>query len=223
MECVIERYKVPEEKKWTGSLMRTLALMQMGIDYHCRSVRRYLTLTGEECVCVCLHVRGHGCVFILRSIRCLFHLLHLSLYEQSLIILLSALMEFFGVFFPTYTYFFFKSSSHTENHTSGRMVWLCAHCICVRPRAFSFVIPDGHLDRATERGPCCSICSAAPLQINIDLCPQANSTPRWIHWSVCLRENPLMNVIMSLIRRTLLLKTHEWYQNTDKISVFVQK
>lgn len=107
MECVIERYKVPEEKKWTSSLMRTLALMQMGIDYHCRSVRRYLTLTGEECVCVCLHVRGHGCVFILRSIRCLFHLLHLSLYEQSLIILLSALMEFFGVFFPTYTYFFF--------------------------------------------------------------------------------------------------------------------
>ncbi len=63
MERVIERYKVPEERKWTTGLMRTLALMQMGIDYRCRSVRRYLTVTGEECVC--LHVRGHGCVFIL--------------------------------------------------------------------------------------------------------------------------------------------------------------
>lgn len=44
--CVMERYRVPEEKKWTCSLMRTLALMQMGIDYRCRRVRRYLTLTA---------------------------------------------------------------------------------------------------------------------------------------------------------------------------------
>lgn len=102
MECVIERYKVPEEKKWTSGLMRTLALMQMGIDYRCRSVRRYLTLTGGERarlrVCVCLRVCGpHVCVnllSILRSICCLFHLLYLSLYEQALIILLSALMDF---------------------------------------------------------------------------------------------------------------------------------
>lgn len=135
MECVIERYKVPEEKKWTGSLMRTLALMQMGIDYHCRSVRRYLTLTGEECVCVCLHVRGHGCVFILRSIRCLFHLLHLSLYEQSLIILLSALMEFFGVFFPTYTYFFFlKFFPHREPHQWKNGMAVCTLYLCEASR-----------------------------------------------------------------------------------------
>lgn len=62
MERVMERDKVPEEEKWTRSLMRSLTLMQMGIDYRCRSVRRYLTLTGGECVCLC--VRGHGCVFI---------------------------------------------------------------------------------------------------------------------------------------------------------------
>lgn len=35
MEHVIEGDQVPEERKWTSSLMRSLTLMQMGIDYHC--------------------------------------------------------------------------------------------------------------------------------------------------------------------------------------------
>lgn len=32
--------------------MRSLAPMQMGIDWCCRRVRRYLTLTGGEGLCV---------------------------------------------------------------------------------------------------------------------------------------------------------------------------
>lgn len=104
MECVMGRYKVPEEKKWTRSLMRTLTLMQMGIDYRCRSVRRYLTLTGGECVCVCLRMRGHGCVFIFclsngqYAVSSIFFTCHFM--NSPLIILLSALMDFwcFGGF-----------------------------------------------------------------------------------------------------------------------------
>lgn len=97
--CVIEKCEVPEEEKWTGGLMRTLALMQMGIDYRCRGVRGYLVLTGGECssACVFACVWAWMCVYrlsILQSIHCLFLLLHLSLYEQALIILLSALMDF---------------------------------------------------------------------------------------------------------------------------------
>lgn len=62
MESVMERFKVPEEKRWTSALMRTVSLMQMGIDYRCPCVGRYLTLTGGECGCVCACVGTDVCL-----------------------------------------------------------------------------------------------------------------------------------------------------------------
>lgn len=97
MECATRRV-IKRRKKRSSGLMRTLALMQMGIDYHCRTCQETFN-SDRRIMCMCVHVRmwAWTCVYllsILRSIRCLFHLLYLSLYEQSLIILLSALMDF---------------------------------------------------------------------------------------------------------------------------------
>lgn len=69
--------EVPEEDRWTSALMRILALIQMGIDYCCRHVRRYLTFNSRR-------VRVRACV----------RLLNLSLYEESVIRLLLDLTDF---------------------------------------------------------------------------------------------------------------------------------
>lgn len=106
----MEEDKVPQEergkkKKWTSSLMRSLTQMQMGIDCCCPSELETVCVCVVVWVWVCTCVSGQGCVFICHlsysQYNCLVHLLHLSLYEQSVIILLSSLTGVLtGFFFP---------------------------------------------------------------------------------------------------------------------------
>lgn len=162
MEHAMERDTVPKEKKWTSSLMRGRTLMQTGIDSRWRSVRRYLTVTeGERAwAWMCLYLSS-----VSWSICCLFHLLRLSLHEQPVIILLSALMDFWW-----FAVFFFPP---THRNASGRVcvvsVWDLVCCLVISCRSCGG--PVRHLDKAMDQSPRGSMCSFVPLWISRYLCP----------------------------------------------------
>lgn len=122
-EYVMERYRVPEDTNWTSSLMGTLAWMQIGIDYGCPRCRGILKPDRGR-MCVRSHVCGLFLLSMLWSIRCHLHLLYLSLYKQSLIILLSALMDFWC--FCLFSKFSLRREPPVEDtHATIWILYLC--------------------------------------------------------------------------------------------------